>query len=137
MKVNDKVISTEQELLELIKDGTNPLEYIENELDIDLICKAIANAEKSEDTYYDDMADILLKSIIYYLKDKEDETKTLARCKEIVETVIASDDKRKTMIDLVGNNENARVLYKPVEIASDENHDFIFETLNTKLSKIS
>ena len=40
------------------------------------------------------------------------------------------------MTDLVGANENARVLYKPVEIASDKNHDFIFETLNTKLSKI-
>ena len=78
MKVDEKVISTEQEVLELIKCGTNPLEYIESERDIDLICKAIANAEKSEDTYWDDMADILLKSIIYYLKDKEDETKTLA-----------------------------------------------------------
>lgn len=136
MKVDEKIISTEQEVLELIKGGTNPLEYIESERDIDLICKAIANAEKSEDTYWDDMADILLKSIIYYLRDKEDETKTLARCKEIVETVIASDDKRKTMTDLVGANESARVLYKPVEIASDKNHDFIFETLNTKLSKI-
>ena len=33
-----------------------------------------------------------------YKLDAEDEKMTLARCKEIVETVIASEDKRKTMI---------------------------------------
>lgn len=81
------------------------------------------------------MSEILLKSIIYYLQKEEKEIKSLDRCKEIIELIMKSDDKRKVMINLLENNENARVLYKPVEIASAENHNFIFETLYTKLSK--
>lgn len=137
MNINGKIINSENELIDLIKLGINPLEYIASELDIDFICKSIAYAEKSEDTYWDDSAEILLKSIIYYLRAKEDEIKSLQRCKEIIESVINSSDKRKTMIDLLGDNESAKLLYTPIEISSDKNYDFIFETLNTKLSKIA
>ena len=136
MKVNEKIICTEQEVLELINNGVNPLNYIQNDNDIDLICKTVANMDKSEDSYWDDMAEVLLKSIIYYLNSKQDETKSLKRCKEIVENVINSDDKTKTMKEIIGNNESANVLYKPVEIALDNTRDIIFDTLNKKLSKI-
>ena len=45
----------------------------------DLITKAIAHAESSEDPYFDDMAEILLKSIVHYLYANDSETKTLRR----------------------------------------------------------
>ncbi len=140
MKINEKIINEKEELLNLIKEGVNPVEYIENDRDIDLICAAIAHEEKSEDEFYDDSAETLLKAIIHYLiKANKEENKSLTRCKEIVESVINSSDRRTEMnkiIDSSEDNESAKVLYKAIEIATDKTFNTIFETLSEKLSKI-
>lgn len=136
MQIEEKVINERSELIELIKEGVNPLNYIKNEMDIDFVSSAIAYSNKSEDPYWDDSAETLLKAFIYYLLYKSDETKTLARCKEIVELGLNDTDAREKIKSMVECDERSKVLFKPTEIASDRTFKGIFETLNNKLSEI-
>ena len=114
MKINGKMIESQSEILQLINEGVNPLEYMEGDYDIDLITKAIAHAESSEDPYFDDMAEILLKSIVHYLYANDSETKTLRRCKDILDEVMNSSDRRMAMTNVIGDNErdNGTVTYR-------------------------
>ena len=137
MKINGKVVETTEEILQLIEEGVNPLEYMEGDYDIDLITKAITHKEDSEDPYFDDMAELLLKAMVHYLNSKNDEIKSLSRCKEIMNKVMESSDKRNELTSLFANNESAKVLYKSIEIASDKTFETILETLNNKLSRIA
>ena len=59
MEINAKIIERQEELLSIIKGGTNPLDYIKNESDVDLICSAIAHESKSQDPYFDETAETL------------------------------------------------------------------------------
>lgn len=136
MQIEEKTIKEKSELIELIKEGVNPLKYIKNEIDIDFISSAITYINKSEDSYWDDSAEILLKAFIYYLLSKSDETKTLERCKEITELALNDIDAREKIKSMVEYDERSKVLFKPIEIASDKTLRGIFETLNNKLSKI-
>ncbi len=136
MKINGKMIESQSEILQLIREGVNPLEYMEGDYDIDLVTKAITHAESSEDPYFDDMAETLLKSIVYYLYEKDGETKSLRRCKEILDEVMNSSDRRTEMAKILGDNESAKILYKAIEIAPDRTYNSIFDTLNEKLEKI-
>ncbi len=62
-------------------DGYNPLMHIESEIDVDVIANTIVKGQKVEgsnsDPYWDDMAEMLLKALIYYLLA----TKTRRRAK--------------------------------------------------------
>lgn len=136
MQIEEKVINEKSELIELIKEGINPLNYIKNEMDIDFVSSAIAYINKSEDPYWDDSAETLLKSFIYYLLSKSDETKTLKRCKEIVELGLNDTNAREKIKSMVEYDERSKVLFKATEIASDKTFRGIFETLNNKLSEI-
>lgn len=136
MQIEEKVINEKSELIELIKEGINPLNYIKNEMDIDFVSSAIAYINKSEDPYWDDSAETLLKSFIYYLLSKSDETKTLKRCKEIVELGLNDTNAREKIKSMVEYDERSKVLFKPTEIASGKTFRGIFETLNNKLSEI-
>ena len=55
-----------------LSDGYNPLMHISSELDVDVIANTIVKGQKSEggassEPYWDDMAEMLLKALIYYL----------------------------------------------------------------------
>lgn len=134
MQINEKTINEKAELIELIKTGINPLEYIQNDLDVDFISSAIISINVSEDSYFDDMADILLKSFIYYLKSAGNEVKTLGRCKELVDLGLNND--KETLQNMISSNESSKSLFTGINIASDETYNKIFETLNSKLSEI-
>lgn len=41
MNINEKVISTKTELLDIIKQGVNILDYVKDERDIDFVTNAI------------------------------------------------------------------------------------------------
>ena len=79
MKVNEKIISTKTELLETIKQGVNILDYIKDERDIDFVTNAIVIEKNDEDSYYEETAEIVFKSILYYVLFTEGEIKTLER----------------------------------------------------------
>lgn len=136
MQIEEKVINEKTELIELIRNGVNPLNYIKSETDIDFVSSAIAYINKSEDPYWDDSAETLLKSFIYYLLSKSNESKTLERCKEIVEFGLNDTNAREKIKSMLECDERSKVLFKPTEIASDKTFRGIFETLNNKLSEI-
>ena len=52
-------------------DGYNPLMHISSEIDVDVIANTIVKGQSAEggksDPYWDDMAEMLLKALIYYL----------------------------------------------------------------------
>ena len=66
-------------------DGYNPLMHIESEIDVDVIANTIVKGQKVEgsnsDPYWDDMAEMLLKALIYYLMAvRPEEEQNLASC---------------------------------------------------------
>lgn len=136
MNINGKSIFTKSELLEIIKQGINILDYIKDEKDIDFLTNAIIIEGIDEDTYYEETAEIVFKSILYYVLFTEGETKTLNRCKEIAKYGIDATDGINKIRDMVAKEERANVLFKPVEIASEKTAKAVFEKLNERLSKI-
>lgn len=136
MEINEKNISTRIELLNSIKEGENPLKYIKDEKDIDFISNAIIIEGTDEDTYYEETAEIVFKSILYYVLFVQDETKTLERCKEIAKYGLNGTEGLNKIRDMVAKEERANVLFKPIEIASEKTVKEVFEKLNERLSKI-
>lgn len=136
MEINEKNISTRIELLNSIKEGVNPLKYIKDEKDIDFISNAIIIEGTDEDTYYEETAEIVFKSILYYVLFVQDETKTLERCKEIAKYGLNGTEGLNKIRDMVAKEERTNVLFKPVEIASEKTAKEVFEKLNERLSKI-
>ena len=133
MEINAKTITTKEELLNLIMEGVNPLEYIKEEKDIDFVSNSIIIEGSDEDSYYEETAEIVFKSILYYVLFTKNEEKTLQRCKEIAK--IGMEDMNKVR-DMVAKEERANVLFKPIEIASEKTAKEVFEKLNERLSKI-
>ena len=130
MNINEKIVSNKTQLLDIIKQGVNVLDYVKDERDIDFITNAIIIEGTDEDTYYEETAEIVFKSILYYVLFTDEETKTLNRCKEIAKMEM-EEIKR-----MVAKEERANVLFKPVEIASEKTAKEVFEKLNERLSEI-
>lgn len=136
MNVNEKIISTKTELLETIKQGVNILDYIKDERDIDFVTNAIVIEKNDEDSYYKETAEIVFKSILYYVLFTEGEIKILERCSEIAKYGMNGVDGINKIKNMVSKEERANVLFKPVEIASEKTQKAVFEKLNERLSKI-
>lgn len=130
MQIDLKTVDSKNELLNIIKEGTNPLEYVKEERDIDFISSSIIIEGNDKDTYYEEIAEIVFKSILYYVLFTENEVKTLERCKEIAKMQM------EEIKELVAKEERANVLFKPVEIAPEKTAKEVFEKLNDRLSKI-
>ena len=136
MNINEKVISTKTELLDIIKQGVNILDYVKDERDIDFVTNAIVIEKNDEDSYYEETAEIVFKSILYYVLFTEGEIKTLERCREIAKYGMNDIDGINKIKNMVSKEERANVLFKPVEIASEKTQKAVFEKLNERLSKI-
>lgn len=136
MEINEKNISTKNELLNSIKEGVNPLEFIKEERDIDFVCSALVIEGTDEDSFYEESAENLLRAILYYLIYTDNEDKSLTRCKEIAKMGLDEENARNSIKDLLEKEERAKVLYVSIDIASDKTYKKIFEKLNERLSKI-
>lgn len=136
MIINEKDISTKSELLNFIREGGNPLEFIKEERDIDFICNSLIIEGTEDDLYYEESAENLLRAILYYLVYTDNEEKTLNRCKEIAKIGLDEENARNRVKDLLEKEERAKVLYVSIDIASDKTYKEIFEKLNERLSKI-
>lgn len=136
MQINSKTVNTKLELLNIISEGTNPLEYVKEERDIDFISNSIIIEGNDEDSYYEETAEIVFKSILYYVLFTENEEKTLQRCKEIAELGLTGSEGINKISNMVSKEERANVLFKPVEIASEKTATEVFKKLNSRLSKI-
>lgn len=136
MEINGKAISTKEELINLIKEGINPLEYIKDERDIDFVCNAITIKGNDEDPFFEESAENLLRAILYYLVYTENEEKTLKRCKEITEMGLNEESSRDKVRSILEQEERAKSLYVSIDIASDKTYIAIFEKLKERLSNI-
>lgn len=69
-------------------DGYNPLAHIRSALDVDVIAETIVqglNKTNVSDKFWDDTANMLLKSLIYYLiATRPPEEQNLASCAEMI-----------------------------------------------------
>ena len=136
MIINENDISTKSELLNFIREGGNPLEFIKDERDIDFICNSLIIEGTDDDLYYEESAENLLRAILYYLVYTDNEEKTLNRCKEIVKMGLYEENARNSVKDLLEKEGRAKVLYVSIDIASDRTYKEIFEKLNERLSNL-
>ena len=122
-------------------DGYNPLAHIRNEIDVDIIANTIVKGqtgEKASDPFWDDMAEILLKALIWYLiSTRPPEEQNLASCAELVR---AANDSGGTSLlgDLINQldyTHPARKNYKSIEIAPEKTRGSILSTLQSRLGK--
>ena len=124
-------------------DGYNPLMHINSEIDVDVIANTIVKGQKSDlsggsDPYWDDMAEMLLKSLIYYLMAaRPEEERNLASCAELVRAANTSggDNLLTTLMNTLPYDHPARTNYKSIEIAPEKTYSSILSSLQSKLGK--
>ena len=124
-------------------DGYNPLMHISSEIDVDVIANTIVKGQKSEagsssDPYWDDMAEMLLKALIYYLiATRPEEEQNLASCAELVRAANKNGGSN-LLSDLMSQlpyDHPARMYYKSIEIAPEKTYGSILSSLQSKLGK--
>ena len=123
-------------------DGYNPLIHAKNGIDIDVIANTIVKGQgdslKSSEPYWDDMAEMLLKALIYYLKAvRPEEEQNLASCAELVRA--ANNNGGENLLTNLMNqlpfDHPARMNYKSIEIAPEKTYGSILSSLQSKLGK--
>lgn len=123
-------------------DGYNPLMHIASEIDVDVIANTIVKGQQAEgnksDPYWDDMAEMLLKALIYYLMAvRPEEEQNLASCSELVRAANANGGSN-LLTDLINQlpyDHPARMYYKSIEIAPEKTYGSILSSLQSKLGK--
>lgn len=123
-------------------DGYNPLAHISSELDVDVIANTIVKGQKSEgggsDPYWDDMAEMLLKALMYYLiAARPEEEQNLASCSEMVRAANSNGGGNllTELINQLPYDHPARMYYKSIEIAPEKTYGSILSSLQSKLGK--
>ena len=123
-------------------DGYNPLMHISSELDVDVIANTVVKGQKSEsgssDPYWDDMAELLLKSLIYYLiATRPEEEQNLASCAELVRAANnkGGSNLLSELMSQLPYDHPARMNYKSIEIAPEKTYGSILSSLQSKLGK--
>ncbi len=124
-----------------LSDGYNPLMHISSELDVDVIANTIVKGQKSEsgsDPYWDDMAEMLLKALIYYLiATRPEAEQNLASCAELVRAANANGGSNllTELMNQLPYDHPARTNYKSIEIAPEKTYGSILSSLQSKLGK--
>ncbi len=122
-------------------DGYNPLLHIRSEIDVDVIANTIVKGQKTEsgsDPYWDDMAEMLLKALIYYLMaTRPDEEQNLASCAELVRAANTNGGSNllTELMNQLPYDHPARMNYKSIEIAPEKTYGSILSSLQSKLGK--
>ena len=123
-------------------DSYNPLFHIKSEIDVDIIASTIIKGQKTEgsgaDPYWDNMAELLLKALIFYLiSARPPEERNLASCAELVRAANSNGDSNllTELMSELPYDSPARMNYKSVELASDKTFSSILSTLQSKLGK--
>jgi len=123
-------------------DGYNPLMHIQNEIDVDIIANTIvkgqSDVQNQADPYWDDMAEMLLKALIYYLlATRPEEEQSLSSCAELVRA--ANNNGAGNLLTELMNqlpyDHPARMFYKSIEIAPEKTYSSILSSLQSKLGK--
>ena len=123
-------------------DGYNPLNHISNDIDVDIIANTVVKGQThaggSSDPYWEDMAEMLLKALIYYLKAvRPPEEQNLASCAELVRAANnnGGDNLLTNLMNKLPYDHPARMYYKSIEIAPEKTYGSILSSLQSKLGK--
>ncbi len=123
-------------------DGYNPLHHITSDVDVDVIANTIVKGQgdgaKAADPFWDDMAEMLLKSLIYYLKSSRPlEEQSLASCSELVRAANnnGGDNLLANLINELSFDNQARKNFKNIETLPDKTYGSVLGTLQSKLGK--
>ena len=123
-------------------DGYNPLMHVSSELDVDVIANTIVKGQQTDsgkaDPYWDDMAEMLLKALIYYLiATRPEEEQNLASCAELVRAANTNGGSNllTELINQLPYDHPARMYYKSIEIAPERTYSSILSSLQSKLGK--
>ena len=122
-------------------DGYNPLMHVSSELDVDVIANTVIKGQKAEsgqDPYWDDMAEMLLKALIYYLiATRPEEEQNLASCAELVRAANKNGGSNllTELMNQLPYDHPARMNYKSIEIAPEKTYGSILSSLQSKLGK--
>lgn len=123
-------------------DSYNPIFHIKSNIDVDIIASTIIKGQRAEgstaDPYWDNMAELLLKSLIFYLiAVRPPEERNLASCAELVRAANSNGDSNllTELMSELPYDSPARMNYKSVELASDKTFSSILSTLQSKLGK--
>jgi len=121
-------------------DGYNPLIHIESEIDVDIIANTIVKGQTqittTADPYWDDMAEMLLKALIYYLlATRPEEEQNLSSCAELVRAANNSGagNLLTELMNQLPYDHPARMFYKSIEIAPEKTYSSILSSLQSKL----
>lgn len=124
-------------------DGYNPLFQIQSEMDVDIIASTIVKGQKkegSDDPFWDNMSEFLLKALIYYLLAARPlEEQNLASCAEMVRAASNNGD-TNTLADLIHQlppEHPARMNFQSVEVSagSEKTYSSILASLQSSLGK--
>ena len=123
-------------------DGYNPLMHISSEIDVDVIANTIVKGQQTDsgkaDPYWDDMSEMLLKALIYYLiATRPEEEQNLASCAEMVRAA-NNNGGSNLLTELISQlpfDHPARMYYKSIEIAPEKTYSSILSSLQSKLGK--
>jgi len=123
-------------------DGYNPLMHITSELDVDVVANTIVKGQQTDsgkqDPYWDDMAEMLLKALIYYLiATRPEEEQNLASCAELVRAANSNGGSNllTELMNQLPYDHPARMYYKSIEIAPEKTYGSILSSLQSKLGK--
>ena len=123
-------------------DGYNPLMHIQSEIDVDIIANTIvkgqSDVQNQSDPYWDDMAEMLLKALIYYLlATRPEEEQSLSSCAELVRAANnnGAGNLLTELINQLPYDHPARMFYKSIEIAPEKTYSSILSSLQSKLGK--
>lgn len=124
-------------------DSYNPLFHVQSQIDVDIIASTIVRGQKSDggstsDPYWDNMSELLLKALIYYLlATRPPEEQNLASCAELVRAANNNGDSNllSDLINKLPYDHPARMNFKSVELASDKTYSSILSSLQSSLGK--
>ena len=140
MEINNLVIKDLTELSNLLKDGINPLDYVKDITNVEFISKVITKSEDNADPFFDDMSGLLLKAIILYLLYVDTETKSLKRCKEIIDIEVNNTTQTRKLPDFFNSlnyDHPAKVCYTSIYNMPENTYYEICNCLSKKLSKLN
>ena len=125
-------------------DGYNPLMHIQSEIDVDVIANTIIKGQDSDgkgsDPFWDNNAEMLLKSLIYYLLEKRPKEEiNLTSCAEMVRAAASSNGTNllRELMSELPLSYPARTNFQSVEVVagSEKTYSSILSTLQSKLGK--
>ena len=116
--------------------------HIQSEIDVDIIANTIvkgqSDVQNQMEPYWDDMAEMLLKALIYYLiATRPEEEQNLASCAELVRAANSngSGNLLTELMNQLPYDHPARMNYKSIEIAPEKTYSSILSSLQSKLGK--